>query len=85
MSIEYFTVPDEQGANAHYPELTVSIDDEGDVWVINEEGSLLISLNQAFILHFQLGQMLVGNARNTYGRNTYAALAYAAMEQAKHD
>lgn len=84
MNIEHFTVPDEQGANAHYPELMVSIDDDGDVWLTNEEGSLLLSLNQAFILHFNLGQMLVGNARNTYGRQTYAGLAYAAMEQAKH-
>jgi len=85
MSIDYASIAAEQGANAHYPELSVSIDDEGDVWLCNEEGALLLSLNQAFHLHHQLGQLLIANARNTYGLRTYQSLQYAAVELRKHD
>lgn len=85
MSIDCFTIAAEQGAKAVYPEISVSIDDEEDVWVSNEDGTLLISLDQAFHLHFKLGQLLIANARNTYGRHVYQSLQYAATEQRKHD
>lgn len=85
MPIDHFSIPAEQGPNAVYPDLSVSIDDEGDVWICNEEGALLISLNQAFHVHFQLGQLLIANARNTYGLRTYQSLQYAAQELRNND
>ncbi|MBB4039121.1 hypothetical protein GGR34_000756 [Microvirga flocculans] len=80
-----FSIAGEQGPRAYYSPMEVSIDDDGDVWIGNEDGTLLISLDQAFHLHFKLGQLLIANARNTYGRNTYQSLQYAAQEQRNHD
>jgi hypothetical protein len=82
-SLVHRTIPPEHGPHAFYPPLNLSVDEEGDVWFSNEEGSILLSVDQAYKLHFFLGQMLVEHTRAAMGRSAYHKYPVANIEASK--
>jgi len=63
-NFSHFHIEHDVGPNAFYPELCINIDDEGDVIVASEDGSLMLSYAQAHALLFKLSQELIAYDRS---------------------
>lgn len=56
-----------------YSPVEVTIDDEGDVWLLSDDGTLMFSLAQAYTLAAQLGQALIEFQRSWGARDLHAS------------
>lgn len=70
MTIEY-VIPEDRNDQSHYESLTLTIDDDGDLWVGDRLAHLMLSYAQAKALHYSLGQAIIRFDRAFGAHNAY--------------